>query len=178
MADAFKELLATAQDRSLPPVANWHPERVGAIDIRIDRNGNWFHEGNPIKRFAIARVFSTILRKDGDEYYLVTPGEKLRIEVADAPFVATDFEVSGAGDRQRIAFAINVGDVVVASEEHPITVVEHTEEPRPYIHVRDGLDALIHRNAFYRLVDLAQVADDGTVFIDSDGARFVLGRDA
>ena len=183
MASPFATLLATVEDRTLPPVATWQPDRVGSIDIRINAAGDWFHDGQLIKRFSIAKVFSTILRREGNEFFLVTPVEKLKIVVEDAPFIALDFEASGADPEQRleeqtgpqIAFAINVGDVVVADAEHPIRVEETAEGPRPYVHVRDGLDARIARSAFYRLVDLAEVDDRGVVSVCSGAERFILG---
>ena len=171
---AFEELLKVARDRSLPPVERWQPARVGDIDIRIAANGDWFHEGAVVKRFAIARLFATILRVENGEHFLVTPAEKLRIRVDDAPFVATDFETEGEGATRRIVFAINVGDAVLADAEHSIVVEDRDGEPRPYVHVRDGLRALIARPAFYRLVDLAEEAD-GEVEVWSAGERFVLG---
>ena len=171
---AFEELLKVARDRSLPPVERWQPARVGDIDIRIAANGDWFHEGAVVKRFAIARLFATILRVENGEHFLVTPAEKLRIRVDDAPFIATDFETEGEGATRRIVFAINVGDAVLADAEHSIVVEDRDGEPRPYVHVRDGLRALIARPAFYRLVDLAEEAD-GKVGVWSAGERFVLG---
>ena len=171
---AFEELLKVARDRSLPPVERWQPARVGDIDIRIAANGDWFHEGAVVKRFAIARLFATILRVENGEHFLVTPAEKLRIRVDDAPFIATDFETEGEGATRRIVFAINVGDAVLADAEHSIVVEDRDGEPRPYVHVRDGLRALIARPAFYRLVDLAEEAD-GEVEVWSAGERFVLG---
>ena len=171
---AFEELLKVARDRSLPPVERWQPARVGDIDIRIVANGDWFHEGALVKRFAIARLFATILRVENGEHFLVTPAEKLRIRVDDAPFIATDFETEGEGAKRRIVFAINVGDAVLVDAEHPIVVEDRDGEPRPYVHVRDSLRALIARPAFYRLVDLAEEAD-GEVEVWSAGERFVLG---
>ena len=171
---AFEELLKVARDRSLPPVERWQPARVGDIDIRIAANGDWFHDGAVVKRFAIARLFATILRVENGEHFLVTPAEKLRIRVDDAPFIATDFETEGDGATRRIVFAINVGDAVLADAEHSIVVEDRNGEPRPYVHVRAGLRALIARPAFYRLVDLAEEAD-GEVGVWSAGERFVLG---
>ena len=171
---AFEELLAIARDRSLPPVADWQPQRVGEIDIRIASNGDWYHEGTLVKRFAIARLFATILRVDDGAHYLVTPVEKLRIEVEDAPFIATDFETDGEGEERRIVFATNVGDAVLADAVHPITVEGPVDAPRPYVLVRDGLRARIARAPFYRLVDLAEETAS-EVAVWSAGTRFVLG---
>ena len=171
---AFDELLAVARDRSLPPVADWQPQRTGEIDIRIASNGDWYHEGTLVKRFAIARLFATILRVDDGAHYLVTPVEKLRIEVEDAPFIATDFETDGEDEQRRIVFATNVGDAVLADAAHPIVVEGPVDAPRPYVLVRDGLRARIARAPFYRLVDLAEEAA-GEVAVWSARTRFVLG---
>ena len=130
--------------------------RVGEIDIRIAANGDWYHDGELIKRFAIARVFSTILRLDEGQHFLVTPGEKLRIHVDDAPFLAVDMETEGEGRARRILFTTNMGDVVLVDADHPIRVEERHGQPRPYVEVRRGLRALIARSVFYRLVDLAR----------------------
>ena len=172
----FKALLDTARDRSLPPVERWSPTRVGEIDIRIAANGDWYHEGDLIRRFAIAKVFSSILRLDDGEHFLVTPGEKLKVRVDDAPFIATDMETQGGGRARRILFKTNVDDVVLADADHPIVVEDRNGEPRPYIEVRRGLRALITRSVFYRLVDLATEGADGEFSVWSGGARFVLGR--
>ena len=170
----FERLLAAAAGRSLPPVAQWRPARTGAIDIRIAANGDWYHEGTRIKRFAIAKLFATVLRQDDGDYYLVTPAEKLRIQVDDAPFVATDMEAEGEGATLRIGFRTNVGDAVVADAAHPIAVVDPAGEPRPYVEVRCGLKALIARPVFYRLAALATEEPNGEVAVWSCGTRFRL----
>ena len=177
MADnPFNRLLEVAKSRRLPPVHLWQPERVGSIDIRIAADGTWYHEGVAIRRIAIARVFSTILRLDNGQHYLVTPAEKLAIEVEDAPFIAVDMESSGEGRERRLAFATNLDDAVQADAEHPVTVEGTPAEPRPYVEVRDGLRALIARSVFYRLVDIAETEANGEVSIWSAGTRFPLGR--
>lgn len=175
---AFEDLLAAARDRRLPPVGSWQPARSGVIDIRIAANGDWFHEGTRIKRFAIAKLFATILRREGDAYYLVTPAEKLRIEVEDAPFLAVDMETVGEGATRKIVFRTNVDDAVLADAEHPITVEDRDGEPRPYVEVRNGLRALLTRTVFYRLVDMADEVDEtaGEISVCSAGTRFVLGQ--
>ena len=173
---AFDELLAAAEDRSLPPVERWNPLRVGEIDIRIAANGDWYHEGAPIKRLAIVKLFSTVLRLDDGQHYLVTPAEKLRIRVDDAPFLAVDMESSGEGGARRLLFTTNVGDIVLADATHPLTVAQRGDEPRPYVEVRRGLRALIARSVFYRLVELADLDDNGAMSVYSAGKRFVLGQ--
>ena len=130
--------------------------------MRIARDGTWFYLGTPIGRKELVRLFSTILRKDDDKYFLVTPVEKVGITVDDAPFVAVDFEPTGAGTDQNLTFETNVGDFSTASAENPIRVERDPEtgEPSPYIHIRAGLEALIDRKSFYRLVDIGAHHDD------------------
>ena len=176
MPSPFQTLLEAARDRTLPPVERWHPRNVGEIDIRIAANGDWYHDGDPIRRPAIAKLFSTILRLDDGQHYLVTPAEKLRIRVDDAPFIATDMETEAEGGERRILFTTNMDDVVVADAEHPILVEDRDGEPRPYVVVRRGLRALIARSVFYRLVDLACEDSDGAFSVHSAGTRFILGR--
>ncbi len=147
---------AGAQGKGLPPVHDWNPPFCGDLDMRIARDGTWFYQGTPIGRPALVRLFSTILRRDGDAYFLVTPVEKVGITVEDAPFVAVDFEVTGTGRDMALTFETNVGDHVTAGPEHPIRVIRDpdTGEPSPYVLVRAGLEALIDRKSFYRLVEI------------------------
>ena len=175
MPSPFQELLDAARDRRLPPVERWHPERVGEIDIRIASNGDWYHEGARFERLSIAKLFATILRLDDGEFYLVNPVEKLKIQVDDAPFIATDMETQGEGTERRILFTTNVDDVVLADAEHPIVVEDRAGEPRPYVEVRGGLRALIARSVFYRLADIAVEDGEGVMGVWSAGTRFALG---
>ncbi len=124
--------------------------------MRIARDGTWFYLGSPINRFELVRLFSSILKKEGGKYFLVTPVEKVGILVDDAPFVAVDFEATGSGDGQELTFETHVGDIAVAGPEHPIRVERdpRTGEPSPYVLVRANLEALIDRKSFYRLVEL------------------------
>jgi hypothetical protein len=139
-----------------PPVHLWHPPFCGDIDIRIARDGTWFYLGTPIGRFELVKLFSSILRKDDDKYVLVTPVEMVGITVDDAPFVAIDFTVKAPGPDQVIRFETHVGDFSIAGSDNPIRVERDpsTGEPSPYVHIRSGLEALIDRKSFYRLVDL------------------------
>jgi hypothetical protein len=161
-----------APGRGLPPVHLWNPPNCGDIDIRIRKDGVWFHEGTPIGREALVRLFSTVLRKDEDGIYLVTPVEKLRIQVEDAPFVATRVDRDG----ESLRFTTNVGDEVEAGPENPIRVEmdPRSGEPRPYLHVRRGLEALIARPVFYELVEMAEARDDAMA-VSSNGEWFKVG---
>jgi len=161
-AEGIAASARAAQTRGLPPVHLWNPPDCGDLDIRIARDGTWFYLGTPIGRPELVRLFSTILRKDGDRYVLVTPVEKVGITVDDAPFVAVDFSTAGSGTDQSLTFETNVGDTSVAGPDHPIRVVRDPEtgEPSPYVHIRADLEALIDRKSFYRLVDIGSHHDD------------------
>jgi len=162
--------------RGPAPVHLWNPANVGEIDIVIRKDGSWTHEGGIIGREALVQLFSSILRKDPDGTFLVTPHEKLRIQVEDAPFTA--IRVDRAGEALR--FLTNVGDEVEAGPGHAIRVeLDAGGEPRPYLHVRNGLEALITRPVFYELVELAEERPDagGTELgVSSNGAWFAVGR--
>ena len=148
---------SASKGRGLPPVHLWNPPFCGDLDIRIARDGTWFYLGTPIGRFELVKLFSSILKKENDKYYLVTPVEKVGITVDDAPFVGVDFNASHPHtDDQVLTFETHVGDSVIANTDNPIRVErdETTGEPSPYIHIRAGLEALIDRKSFYRLVDL------------------------
>lgn len=162
-----------AKKGGLPPVHLWNPPFCGDLDMRIARDGTWFYLGTPIGRFELVKLFSTILRRDGDDYFLVTPVEKVGIKVDDVPFVAVDFNATDDG----LVFETNVGDFVTAGPDNPIRVMRDPEtgEPAPYVMVRANLEALIDRKSFYRLVDLGQEADiDGVLWfgVKSKGAFF------
>jgi hypothetical protein len=170
-----------AAGRKLPPVEKWHPAHCGEIDIRIARDGTWFHMGTPIGRKELVRLFSTILRKDPDGYHLVTPAEKMKIRVDDVPFIAVLMDAEGEGQGQTLRFTTNVGDEVEAGPAHPIRVVTDpaTEQPAPYVHVRKGLEARIARNVFYQMADLAvpgEGAEAGKLVVWSGGQVYPLGR--
>lgn len=130
--------------------------------MRIARDGTWFYLGTPIGRFELVKLFSSILKMEDGKYFLVTPVEKVGITVDDAPFVAVDFTATGDGKAQVLRFETHVGDFTEAGADNPIRVVRDPEtgEPSPYVHVRAGLEALIDRKSFYRLVDIGAHHDD------------------
>jgi hypothetical protein len=155
-ADGLAQAASTASRKGPPPVHLWNPPFCGDMDMEIRRDGTWFYLGTPIGRPALVRLFASILKLEDGKYFLVTPVEKVGIRVVDAPFVAVDCDISGAGAAQTLRFTTNVGDTVVAGPDHPIRVVRDAEgEPSPYVHIRRGLEALIDRKTFYRLVDHA-----------------------
>ena len=169
--------------RPAPPIDKWDPPLSGDIDIVIKRDGSWLHEGAPITRAHLVRLFSTILKREGDDYFLVTPVEKYRIMVEDAPFLAIDIAVDGAGEDRSLTFTTNLHDKVTAGPTNPLrfeTVLE-TGECRPYVEVRAGLDALIARSVYYDLVALAEerhLKNGCEVGVWSGGSFFPIGAPA
>ncbi len=164
-AEGIAASVRATKNKGLPPVHLWDPPFCGDLDMRIARDGTWFYLGTPIGRAPLVKLFSSILRKDGDKYFLVTPVEKVGITVDDAPFVATDFDIAGEGPEQVLTFTTHVGDAAVAGPDHPIRVERDVEtgEPSPYVLVRANLEALIDRKSFYRLVECGATHDvDGT----------------
>ena len=146
------------QKNSLPPVDKWNPEFCGDIDMKIMRNGKWFYMGTEIKRPAMVKLFSGILRLDSDNcYYLVTPVEKVRISVEDAPFIATSLISENKDNINHLYFITNVNEKILLTKNNPleIKIDNKTEEPSPYIFVRKNLKALISRSVFYELIELA-----------------------
>jgi hypothetical protein len=150
--------------RGLPPVDKWNPPFCGDIDMEIRSDGTWFYMGTPIGRQPLVRLFSTVLRRDGDgKTYLVTPVEKVGIRVEDAPFVAVEMAVNGEGSGRRLTFRSNVGDVAEAGPEHRLRFVIQGEnqELKPYLHIRGRLEALVSRPVMYDLVELGEEAEIG-----------------
>ncbi|QHQ36138.1 DUF1285 domain-containing protein [Algicella marina] len=157
-AEGIAAAAKAAAKKGPPPVHLWNPPFCGDLDIRIARDGTWFYLGTPIGRKPLVKLFSSILKLEDGKYFLVTPVEKVGIEVEDAPFVAVDFTAEGDGEQRKITFLTNVDDTATAGPDHPIRVELDAEsgEPSPYIHIRRGLEALIDRKSFYRLVDIGE----------------------
>ena len=150
---SLTEIARLAAERKLPPVHSWQPSHCGDSAMRIAKDGTWFHEGRPIVRPEMVRLFSTILRREPDgRFVLVTPAEKLDIEVEDSPFLAVEVKSEGSGEERMLAFRLNTGDVVIAGPDHPL---RFDGGPHPCLEVRDGLDALIARPVYYELAELA-----------------------
>ena len=146
------------EKNSLPPVDKWNPKFCGDIDMKIMRNGKWFYMGTEIKRPAMVKLFSGILRLDSDNcYYLVTPVEKVRISVEDAPFIATSLISENKDNINHLYFITNVNEKILLTKNNPLEIKINniTEEPSPYIFVRKNLKALISRSVFYELIELA-----------------------
>ncbi len=175
---SLAEIARLAEQKKLPPVEKWNPDHCGDSEMRIARDGTWYHQGSPIGRPAMVRLFSTILRREPDDrFVLVTPAEKLDIAVEDAPFVAVELKAEGAGDAASLAFRLNTGDVVIAGPDHSLRFEPGPDGPHPYLEVRSGLDALVARPVYYELAQLALEAGgppglwSGGVFFPMEAAR-------
>ncbi|MCB1755760.1 MAG: DUF1285 domain-containing protein [Gammaproteobacteria bacterium] len=173
----LEALLARLGEQKHPPVAQWQPDHCGEIDIRILRDGRWLHDGAEINRPELVRLFAGILRREEGGFYLVTPAEKLRIQVEDAPFLVVSMQQL-LDDKQRplIVLTTNVGDELLVDDQHALWVEQDpvSGEPSPYVHVREGLNALLSRSVFYELVDAGEICGK-ELLISSAGCSFSLG---
>ena len=183
--DALSRLLVSADGKapkSLPPLEKWNPPYCGEMDLFIKSNGEWWHEGIRMTREPLVKLFATVLWREEDEYFLKTPAEKIKIRVEDAPLLVVDVERVLDEGQYYIRCTTKTGDVVIAGAEHPIEMREFDHEGvaemRPYIRIRRNLDALIHRNAFYHLINWSteQALDAGhAMVLNSGDAQFILG---
>jgi uncharacterized protein len=173
---SLAEIARLVEEKRLPPVEKWHPEHCGDSQMRIARDGTWYHEGSPIGRQAMVRLFSTILRREPDGgFVLVTPAEKLDIAVEDAPFVAVELRSEGEGRERSLAFRLNTGDLVVAGPGHRL---RFGTGPHPYVEVRAGLDALVARPVYYELAEIALAEGGDPPGVWSGGIHFPLEQAA
>lgn len=183
MSRTPEELLAlldqAEQGPSGPPVEKWNPPLSGDMDMRIAADGTWYHEGDPIRRHGLVKLFSSILRLDGDDYVLVTPVEKWRIQVDDLPFLAHSVEQVVRDGRNWLLFTTNVDEHLVAGEAHPLSVPTTEEgEPRPRVLVRRNLFARVSRSAFYQLVEWGEprtIKGQDQLLVSSGDTEIVLG---
>lgn len=153
---SLAELQKLVDERRMPPVESWNPERCGNSGIRIARDGTWYHEGRPIRRSALVRLLSTVLRRESDgRHVLVTPAEKLDIEVEATAFRASSMRTEGEGHERRIAFALDSGDAIMLDKAHPLRIVSTAQGPSPRLLVRHGLEAELSRPVYYELAELA-----------------------
>jgi len=172
-------MVSAIKSRGPAPVHLWDPPYCGEIDMEIKRDGTWYHEGRPIRRQAMVRLFASVLKKEDDKIYLVTPVEKVGIKVEDCPFVIVDMDIEGDDRKRVITFETNTGERFTLDDEHGLAISPdpETEEPHPVVHVRSGLDGLINRAVFYRLVDLAsehEVEGDTGLGVWSSGTFFAF----
>ncbi|MBQ0719056.1 MAG: DUF1285 domain-containing protein [Gammaproteobacteria bacterium] len=178
--DWYQELQKNPlRERGLPPVEQWSPPLSGDIDIRITRKGVWFHEGGEIKRQPLVKLFSSILKRENNDYFLVTPEEKWRIQVEDVPFFITELRVERRGNEQALVFSSSTDDLVIADREHGLRVAVDGEsgEPSPYIALRGGMEGLLSRSVYYQLADISearQVDGKEVLGVSSMGCFFPL----
>ena len=172
---SLTDLAKLIGERSLPPVDRWNPAHCGQSDMRIAADGTWFHMGTAITRPAMVRLFSTVLRREPDgSHVLVTPVEKLSIEVEVTAFRAIAMTSEGEGDTRRIAFELDSGDAVILGPDHPLTIGEDVNGPSPRLAVRHGLEALIARPLYYELAEIALAEGQDPPGVWSSGAFFAL----
>ena len=176
---SLADLQEMIDERRLPPVDKWSPERCGHSGMRIARDGTWYHDGAPIRRPAMVRLFSTVLRREPDgRHVLVTPVEKLDNDVEGAAFRAVEMQSEGEGRQRRIAFKLDSGDAVILGPDNPLRVVESQYGPSPRLAVRHGLEAELSRPIFYELADTAIAEGRRPAGVWSDGEFFPLERSA
>jgi hypothetical protein len=172
---SLAELQGMIDERRLPPVDQWNPARCGHSGMRIARDGTWFHNGSPIRRPAMVRLFSTVLRREADgRHMLVTPVEKLEIEVESTAFRAVEMRSEGEGRGREIAIRLDSGDALIVGPEHPLRLVPDTHGPSPRLLVRHGLEAELTRPVYYELADIALSEGAQPPGVWSAGAFFPL----
>jgi hypothetical protein len=171
---------ALPREKGLPPVERWNPPFCGDIDMKIAADGNWFYQKTPIGRLALVKLFASVLKREGDKYFLVTPVEKVGLTVVDAPFLAVELKVEDGEDRV-LKFRTNVDDWVEAGPGHALRFEQEpaTGGLKPYLHVRRGLWAKVTRALFYDLVELGEerVVDGRPMFgVASRGEFFAMAE--
>jgi len=174
------QISVNPNEKGLPPIHQWQPQQVVDIDLTIDHQGQWFHQGEPFIRTELVRLFSTLLRLEDDaNYYLITPAEKVLVKVAEVPFLIVGAQLSEQAGQEVIQLETNVSDTFMLGIEHPMRVITQANgEPRPYVKVRDQLEARILPQVFYQLVDLAETRQENQqtcLYLNSAGAEFQLG---
>ena len=146
--------------RSIPPLDQWHPKHCGTMDLKVLANGEWWHEGQLIKRQAMIELFATVLWKEEDKFYLKTPVEQIEIEVEDEPLFVNQVDQVEIAGKIYLQLTTTTQDVVIVDEDHPIFMRAFQGELRPYVHVRFGINALIQRAAFFHLVEMGELSED------------------
>ena len=172
---SLAELQKLIEQRRLPPVERWDPPHCGHSGMRIARDGTWYHQGSPIARPAMVRLVSTVLRRELDgRHMLVTPVEKLEIDVESTALRATAMRTEGSGPGRRIALTLDSGDALIIGPDHPLTLVPGAHGPSPRVLVRHGLEAELSRPIYYELVEIALAEGQEPPGVWSDGAFFAL----
>ena len=172
---SLAELQTMIDERRLPPVDKWNPERCGHSEIRIGRDGTWYHQGSPINRPAMVRLFSTVLRREPDgRHVLVTPVEKLEIDVDSTPFRAIEMQSEGSGPERRISLKLDSGVSLIIGREHLLRLLPGDRGPSPRVLVRHGLEAELSRPIYYELAEMAVAEGHDPAGLWSDGVFFPL----
>jgi hypothetical protein len=172
---SLAELQGLIDERRLPPVDKWDPQHCGHSRMRIARDGTWYHDGTPIHRPAMVRLFSTVLWREPDgRHMLVTPFEKLEIDVEATAFRAIGMTSESEGRTRSVAFQLDTGDALILDAEHPLTVVDSGQGPSPRILVRHGLEAELTRPVYYELAEIALAEAHDPPGIWSNGSFFAL----
>jgi uncharacterized protein len=171
---SLNDIAKLVAERKLPPVNEWHPDKFGDSEMRIAADGRWFHQGGEIRRQAMVRAFSSLLRCDDDgSFWLVTPHERLSIVVEDAAFIAVELRSEGSGEQRELAFRLNSDDLVIADADHGLEF-----RPLPYLHVREGLWAKLARPVYYELAELALAESNDPLGLWSSGNFFPMEQNA
>lgn len=169
---SLSELQKLIDERRLPPVDQWNPEYCGDSEMRIARDGTWYHQGSAITRPAMVRLFSTVLRREPDgSHVLVTPVEKLSIEVESTAFRAIEMQTEDTGEARQIALKLDSGDAIIVGAHHPLKI-----SPTPRVAVRHGLEAELSRSIYYELAEIALAEGHAPPGIWSGGQFFPLGE--
>lgn len=145
--------------RSIPPLEQWSPKHCGAMDLKVLANGEWWHEGQLIKRQALIDLFSSVLWKENDKFYLKTPVEKIEISVEDEPLFVNQVDHVEIEGKSYIQLTTTNQDLIIVDAAHPIFMRDYKNELRPYVHVRFGINALIQRAAFFHLVEMGELVE-------------------
>jgi hypothetical protein len=174
---SLAELQLAIDERRLPPVDKWDHSHCGHSGMRIARDGTWYHKGSPIRRPAMVRLFSTILRREPDgSHVLVTPVEKLTVDVDSTAFRAVEMQSEGSGKTRRVALSLDSGDALIVGRDHPLIVAADEHGPSPRVLVRHGLEAELSRPVYYELAELALADGSDPPGIWSDGFFFPLAE--
>ena len=169
---SLDEIARLVEKRKIPPVTSWDPKKTGNSEMRIAADGKWYHQGGEITRPAMIRAFSSLLRRDADgSHWLVTPHEKMAIEIDEAPLIAVEVQIEGTGEARTLAFRLNSDDLVIAGPDHTIEL----RRALPYLHVRDGLWAKLARPVYYELAQLALDENPARPGLFSGGVFFSMG---
>lgn len=152
--------IQTSHKKSIPPLEQWHPKHCGTMDLKIKSNGEWWHEGQLIKRQSLIDLFASVLWKENGKFYLKTPVEQIEIEVEDEPLLVNQVDQVEIDQKTYLQLTTTNQDVIIVDQEHPIFMREYQDELRPYVHVRFGINALIQRSVFFHLVEMGELIEN------------------